>query len=317
MLVAEIDAKLGGFGIVPDDLEGAIVSSHYFLFEINELKLNRKFLSFYLQTPGFQDQVTARGSTNYAAIRPRHVLDYTIPLPPLEEQNRIVAKLDALSAKIDEAQALTVEVHQGNEALCRALLAAYAETSTPVEMSELLRLREPDVTVQATETYEFAGVYSFGRGVFRGHTKQGMEFSYPKLSRLRAGDFVYPKLMAWEGALGVVPPECDGLVVSTEFPVFEVNTERVLPEVLDVHFRSPEVWPRISGDSTGTNVRRRRLKPADLLRYRFPLPPRHIQEQLRAIRQHADSMTTEQAGLAASLTALLPSLLDRAFRGFL
>ena len=32
------------------------------------------------------------------------------------------------------------------------------------------------------------------------------------LTRLRAGDFVYPKLMAWEGAFGVVPPECEGIV---------------------------------------------------------------------------------------------------------
>ena len=38
-LVAEIDAKVGGFGIVPPELEGAIVSSHYFLFVIDEAKL--------------------------------------------------------------------------------------------------------------------------------------------------------------------------------------------------------------------------------------------------------------------------------------
>jgi len=31
-LVAEIDAKVGGFGIVPSALDGSIVSSHYFLF---------------------------------------------------------------------------------------------------------------------------------------------------------------------------------------------------------------------------------------------------------------------------------------------
>ena len=29
-LVAEIDAKMGGFGLVPRELDGAIVSSHYF-----------------------------------------------------------------------------------------------------------------------------------------------------------------------------------------------------------------------------------------------------------------------------------------------
>ena len=41
-LVAEIDAKVGGYGIVPEELDKAIVSSHYFLFGVNEDKLNRR-----------------------------------------------------------------------------------------------------------------------------------------------------------------------------------------------------------------------------------------------------------------------------------
>src|SRR5665647_2440733 len=41
-LVAEIDAKVGGFGIVPDDLEAAIVSSHYFLFVVDDKQLDRR-----------------------------------------------------------------------------------------------------------------------------------------------------------------------------------------------------------------------------------------------------------------------------------
>ena len=55
-LVAEIDAKLGGFGIVPDDLEGAIVSSHYFLYGIIDTKLDRRFLDLYIRTPEFREQ---------------------------------------------------------------------------------------------------------------------------------------------------------------------------------------------------------------------------------------------------------------------
>src|SRR3990170_3299227 len=41
-LVAEIDAKVGGFGIVPESVDGAIVSSHYFLFTIDEAILDRR-----------------------------------------------------------------------------------------------------------------------------------------------------------------------------------------------------------------------------------------------------------------------------------
>src|SRR5438445_5316928 len=76
-LVAEIDAKVGGFGIVPETLGGAIVSSHYFLFTLSEARLDRKFLEYYRRTRDFRDQVKAQGSTNYAAIRPGDVLGYT------------------------------------------------------------------------------------------------------------------------------------------------------------------------------------------------------------------------------------------------
>ena len=42
----EIDAKVGGFGIVPENLDSAIVSSHYFLFVLDESVLDRRFLDF-------------------------------------------------------------------------------------------------------------------------------------------------------------------------------------------------------------------------------------------------------------------------------
>src|SRR5437868_4265750 len=73
-LVAEIDAKVGGFGIVPPTLEGAVVSSHYFLFGIDESQLSRDFLGYFIRTPQFRSQVLANGSTNYASIRPADVL---------------------------------------------------------------------------------------------------------------------------------------------------------------------------------------------------------------------------------------------------
>ena len=103
-LVAEIDAKVGGFGIVPESLDGAIVSSHYFLFVLDETALDRRFLGYFIRTPTFLDQVRAQGTTNYAAIRPDDVLGYTMPLPPLDEQRRIVARIEELVAKIEQAQ---------------------------------------------------------------------------------------------------------------------------------------------------------------------------------------------------------------------
>ena len=315
-LVAEIDAKVGGFGIVPEELDQSIVSSHYFLFEVNEKVLNRRFLDFFIRTPAFREQVAAQGSTNYAAIRPNDVLGYKLPLPPLPEQRQIVARIEALAAKIEEARRLQKEVIVGLDNLCRSMIfnESFA-SSTKTPMRDLVRLREPDVVVRSDEKYQFAGVYCFGRGVFKGQQKSGKEFAYPRLTRLQTGNFVYPKLMAWEGAFGIVPADCDALVVSTEFPVFEVNESRVCPEVLDIYFRTPSVWPALAGVSTGTNVRRRRLNPSDFLDYKMPLPSLPVQQRLRQVKGRTDSMKKLQAETAAELAALLPSILDKAFKG--
>lgn len=108
-LVAEIDAKVGGYGIVPPDLAGAIVSSHYFLFEIDERRLLGDFLGWYCRTPFFLEQINARGSTNYAAIRPAQVLSYTIPCPSVDEQRTVIDKLDRISSQAKDSASLIEE----------------------------------------------------------------------------------------------------------------------------------------------------------------------------------------------------------------
>jgi type I restriction enzyme S subunit len=126
-LVAEIDAKVGGFGIVPDDLDGAIVSSHYFLFGIDGTKLDRRFLDYYIRTPAFREQVEAQGSTNYAAIRPADVLRYTVPLPPLAEQGRIVGRIEALAERIGEAATIRGLAIEEAESIVRASLNGHED----------------------------------------------------------------------------------------------------------------------------------------------------------------------------------------------
>jgi type I restriction enzyme S subunit len=188
-----------------------------------------------------------------------------------------------------------------------------------VPLAEFLRLRETDVEVSEESIYHFAGVYCFGKGVFSGKKKMGMEFAYKRLTTLRTGDFVYPKLMAWEGAFGVVPSNCDGLVVSTEFPVFQINHTKAVPGFVDAYFRRPSLWPELSGASTGTNVRRRRLHPKVLLEHRMPLPPvseqERIVEKIQQLTTKVDGAQSELAELEEKQRSLLASVFHESCQG--
>jgi type I restriction enzyme, S subunit len=183
-----------------------------------------------------------------------------------------------------------------------------------VPLQKVLRRRAPDVTVEPTEIYEFAGVYSFGRGVFRAQARQGSEFAYRYLTRLRKDEFVYPKLMAWEGAFGIVPVECDGRCVSPEFPVFEIDTERLSPVFMGFYFRIPQVWESISGGSTGTNVRRRRLHPDTFLRREMPLPPLAEQERVVTRIEQIAAHVREAEALRREEEYDIRQILQGAFR---
>jgi type I restriction enzyme S subunit len=317
-ILSKIDARHGAFGLVPPELEGAIVSNDFPLFDIDASKAVPEYLYWLSRTHDFVDlcKRASEGTTNRVRLKLDRFLAAEIPLPPIDEQRRIVAHIDALAEQIAAARGLRHGAVEETRQLLRAILffqSGWQPELTP--MSDLATLRTTDVAVEPDDTYHFAGVYSFGRGVFAGSVKKGSEFKYTRLTRLCAKDFVYPKLMAWEGAFGVVPAECDGLVVSPEFPVFEVDSSRILPEVLDVYFKTPDIWTVIAGSSTGTNVRRRRLHPSTFLDYKFPLPPMNVQLELRDVKHQLEDLTRLHNKVLAELDALLPSLLDRAFRG--
>ncbi|NUN60722.1 MAG: restriction endonuclease subunit S [Burkholderiaceae bacterium] len=307
----------GSYGLVDDAFDGHFTSNEYPSFSLDRSRLEPAFLKAYFQLPRVWQGI-AMGSKGVGSrrirVQPDKVLAHRIPLPPLAEQQAIVARLDALAAKTREVETHLDAIERDADRLVRSyIFHSRGEQHIKRPMSELVQQRPTDISVDRTTRYRFAGVYSFGRGVFPSVVKAGSEFAYERLSTVRAGDFTYPKLMAWEGALGVVPPACDGMVVSPEFPVFTVDTDEVLPEVLDIYFRTPEVWPALAELSGGTNVRRRRLQPSSFLGYEMPVPSKAAQLKVRAAFRHVQLLKAKHTAIREANALLLPATLERVF----
>ena len=326
-LVAEIDAKMGGFGIVPPELKNAVVSSHYFLFGIDATVIDKRFFEFFIKTPAFCDQVSAQGSTNYSAIRPSQVLSYQIFLPPLTEQRRIVARVETLVAKVDEAKRLRQEIATDIE----HLLAAMAHRNDLSEDEKLkqgwLKLKLGDVlsqvknaqSVKATESYRGLGIYSFGKGCIKKKPISGSEIKATTLYKVSAGQFIYARLNAYEGSFALVTNEFDGCYVSNEFPTFDCNAEYILPEFLMAYFHTPHTWQELRKKITGiggdSGNRRIRLREKDFLSHQILLPPLSWQHKIKQIHRQQKDIKPLQNTVEKELNALMPAILDKAFKG--
>jgi type I restriction enzyme S subunit len=329
-LVAEIDAKVGGYGIVPDELEGAIVSSHYFLFEVDRTRLDRNFLGYFIKTPDFFDQVSARGTTNYAAIRPSHVLEYQIPLPALEEQRWIVAKVDELAAKIEEAGRLRREAMEEVEALKSAgrgliLASAVREFGAP-------RLEEVTTRITKGESPEWQGfsyqeegpLFIRSENVLWGKLDARPAVRIPeqfhmKLSRskLNPGDVLINLVGASIGRACSVPEGLGPANINQAVAVISPQLDRLLPEFLVYFLLSPVAQDTIHGGKVETA--RPNISLGDLRDLKVPLPPlseqKSVVAELDELQANVDASNRIQAEAGTKLEALLPSILDKAFKG--
>lgn len=326
-IASRIDARNGAMGIVPPALDGAIVTNDFPSFDVNRERLLPSFLGWLSRTGGFVDlcRAASEGTTNRVRLKEERFLRLTIPLPPLEEQRRIVAKLDRLAAKIEEARRHRRDATENVNRLlvCMAHRQDMSEEQklregwTQTTLCQVIVLRPDPVKVDTATNYPNLGIYSFARGLFKKPPIEGMTTSADTLFRVRAGQFIYSRLFAFEGAYGIVPPELDGHFVSNEYPTFDCEETKVRPEFLEAYFKSSEVWQRVAIGSKGLGDRRQRVQPEQVLKLSIWLPPINWQKQIVETRSKLIHAGQHRESIEEELDSLLPSILDRAFKGAL
>jgi type I restriction enzyme S subunit len=313
LLVAEIDAKLGGVAIVPTALDGAIVSTHYFLFDLNPARLDQRFLSWFLRTERFQSQVRAQGSTNYAAVRPAHVLGYEIPLPPLIEQVRIADRLDRISAATSE---IAVRMRASADALGQILAQEFEHSARGAPrrpMSAAAPLVRRSVGIRSSESYPELGIRSFGRGTFHKPPLDASEVGSKRLFRIAKGDLVFSNVFAWEGAVAVAGPEDDGRFGSHRFMTCVPEHGQSVAEFLAYYFQTDEGLTALRSASPGGAGRNRTLGVEALARIRVPSPEVDVQLRFVELVRLRDEVRRRAAASQAACESLANLVAERAF----
>jgi type I restriction enzyme, S subunit len=323
-ILSRIDARNGAFGLVPDFLNGAVVSNDFPAFTPDSSRLLPDFLGWMSKTRGFVDlcRAASEGTTNRVRLKESLFMATKIPLPPLAEQRRIVAQIEELAAKIEEARRLRQQAGGEAEALVVASRANVFEASMEAKTAPLASMvklergkfshrprNEPRFFGGEHPWIQIAEIESSNKFV-RDWT-QTLNDSGLAISRKFPRGTLLVSIAATIGAVGILDFDCcvpDSIVAATPRP--NVDGEYVYHYFGYLRSHLEEVAPQSAQKKINLKI---------LSSLPFPTLPileqRRVVAYLDDLQAKVDSLKQLQAETATELDALLPSVLDRAIKG--
>lgn len=310
-VISKIDARHGAFGVVPPELDGAVVSNDFPVFDVLPDRALKEYIAWVSRTDWFVTlcKRASEGSTNRVRLKEARFLGQAVPLPRLEEQRRIVARLDAAAAAIKRIRALRTAIDTDLATLIIRANETYQ--AQPTRLSDALTLDEERVAVVPNTTYPQAGIRGFGGGLFRKGGVTAADTTYRHFNRLSAGHFVVSQVKGWEGAVAVCDDEHAGLFASPEYRTFQCNPAVLSQDYFAYFCRTPWFHSKLAPATRGQGARRERLRPELLLAISIPLPPVDIQDRLVPLFDRVATAAAEAK--LADLEHLLPAMLNEAF----
>jgi type I restriction enzyme S subunit len=326
LVLSNIQAWEGAIGVA-DVADCAAIATHRFLTYVPaDDRINTTWAKwFFLSEPGMAlIRMASPGTTmrnRTLAIDRFEALE--IPLPPIEAQLRVASRVDG----VDIA---ATQLHQGIDRAAKLSDALGVSIAARTDIPEAVRQRagwqrtrlgrvlEPaseKVRVEAGVVYPNVGVFSFGRGLFEKSPIDGSRTAATVLNRIHAGQFIYSRLFAFEGAYTFVRPEFDGFFVSNEFPSFNVDEGRLDVRWLATFLRSPDRWSELGGRSKGLGVRRQRVPVEAVLDFEVWLPPIETQREMVDAIDRVAQVELHRSAIEERINALVPAALNEAFAG--
>jgi len=332
----------GSFAVVEQEHEGCYVSGEFPSFELDRERIIPKFLWLYFsrESTWLEALGLSSGSTPTSRNRLKEgqFLQMQIPLPPLDEQRRIVARIEELAALIEEARGLRVKAREETEALlASAIRQVFDVSEKPLDHWRWVTVSDiGDKERDTVQTGPFGAQLSSSEFTHDGvpvlaignvqwgyldtrDLKYVSEAKADQLSRYRVqpGDILFAR-MGTVGRSCVVPDFAENWLISYHLIRIAADRSTCDPQFVFYALRgSPSVLEAIEEKTRGST--RAGVNSTILRQLRFPLPSldeqRRIVAHLDDLQAQVDELTALQDATQAELDALLPSVLDRAFRG--
>ena len=316
LIMSKIDARNGAIGLVPAELDGAIVSNDFpsFAFKDPE-QCDPAFMGWLVRSSPFIElcKAASEGTTNRVRIKEDRFLNQQISLPPLAEQQALVVRLDALAEKTRQLGAHLDAVERDAEHLL-ALRFRDAIANAPLRtMAEVAPLVRREQSIDLNGSYPELGIRSFGKGTFHKPPLSGGDVGTKRLYSIEPGDLLFSNVFAWEGAFAIAQPGDSGRFGSHRFISCQANSEMTTVTFLRYYFLTDEGMLKIGKASPGGAGRNRTLGLEKLMAIEVPMPSLATQKAFDQLQVEIATLKTKHTAIRVANAALIPATLERVF----
>ena len=290
--------------------------------------LDARFL-FYGINKFLKEIEDVTGYTTVKHLSSKSILAIEMPVPPLAEQKRIVALLDAATARITELTACYEQARTHANDLFTSALCCALESNLDWPFKALGDICEVfddgdwiESKDQAPSGVRLIQTGNVGDGEFKDRCDKARFISEQTFSRLRCteiypGDLLFSRLPDPVGRACVIPDIGSKMITAVDCTIMRPRKEIMLPQFLVTCTQTNGYREQVRAKITGTT--RDRISRSNLAEVQVQVPSLQEQKQIVA---RLDSMKTKTLEMVdaydmklTSAKNLRQSILEAAFKG--
>ena len=327
LLISRLPDPVGRSCIIPDIRTRMVTAVDCTIVRVNEKKILRDFLLLYTNSLEYHTQIGAHLSgTTRKRISRGNLSQIEIPIPPLSEQRKILAKMKKVLAKVKEVKKLRAQAQEATNQLFSAELhKIFEEGRKKYELGELDRMaglvRGPFGGSLRKDMFVDSGYAVYEQGnVIKNNTERfryfvsDEKFEEMKRFEVSAGDI----LMSCSGTIGkfVIIPEKFKKGIINQALLKITPKENTTVDYLKYALQD---YLALSTTHIKGGAIKNIASVKELKKFKIPLPPlpeqKKIVARLDALSAKIRQLQEHQQQMADDLEALEQSILSKAFSG--